>query len=144
MFPRHRTFSAQDRSFLQYSWEVYASYDPFCSVNTNSFLRDTSNARHFHGQCFGWMWFQLRLVSKTWTFLRPREWQFSICAERILVPEKASCVRFNHAFVVIFQCFCRLNNSQHRSWIEYSTWIPWLVKGNVTLRRFMVCREENH
>lgn len=132
MFRHFRTFSAQDRCFLQYSWDVYALYCPLCSVETNSVFSETHSCSMFWvvvvAAAVG-----IKEMDISWTFLRPREWQFSICAERIAAPEKASCVRFNRAFVFIFQRFCRLNNSQHRSWMECSAFIPWLVKANVTL-----------
>lgn len=40
---------------------------------------------------------------------------FHFCGMGITVLEKASCMRFNRAFVFIFQCFCHSNNDQHRS-----------------------------
>lgn len=128
MFRHLRTFSAQDRCFLQYSWDVYALYCPLCCVETNSdtFMLSVLGGCGF--SCDG-----IKETDISWTFLRPCEWQFSICAERIVAPEKASCMRFNHAFVFIFQRFCRVNNSQHQNWMECSGFIPWLVKANVTL-----------
>lgn len=149
MFRHLRTFSAQDRCFLQYSCEVYALYYPLCSVKTHLVFSRTHSCWTFSSLVFWAVVVSAVVCIKetdiSRTLLRPREWQSSIWAERIVVPEKVSCMRFNRAFVFIFQRFCRLNNSQHRSRMEDSAFIPWLVKGqHNTVRCFMVSREENH